>query len=142
MTSQVKLPAGIGPHEGRELDLLLSGQKPMAMFSDVVPASFDWGETDFDPYVQRKQILKRETFLEREGLTFRFVYFCLPSEEVRIDQLHEINTTIFTGVRPATEEDDIQTGRLLGYTEDDISTYIEWSREIRGTREKIEEAHA
>lgn len=64
MSDNEELPPEIGPHNEQELDLLLAGEKPLAMFSDVVPASFDWGEKPFDPYVQAGRPVKHEDIIK------------------------------------------------------------------------------
>ena len=127
------VPDGIGPHEGRELALLLSGQKPLAMFTDIVPATFDWSEEKFDGHVRSGRLIKREEIYRRsDGLPpTRIVYYARPSEAARIDRLHRINLDIFCGHRDATEEDDIETGRLLGYTDEHVRVFVEWTRKTR-----------
>ncbi len=45
------------------------------MFSDVVPASFDWAEAEFDTHVKNGTVVKREMTLGKDGLIFRFIYF-------------------------------------------------------------------
>jgi hypothetical protein len=131
MNIQSQVPKGIGPHEGKELELLLSGSKPLAMFSDIVPASFDWGENTFAPYVENGSLIKREMVLEKENIQFRFVYFSQKNEEWRIKQLHKINADVFYGICKPTQEDDIKTGQLLGYTEEEINVFIDWSRQLK-----------
>lgn len=37
--NSLEIPEGIGPHEGKELELMLAGKKPLAMFSDVFPST-------------------------------------------------------------------------------------------------------
>lgn len=36
----IELPPTLGPHEGRELELLLSGEKLIALFYEEVPDEF------------------------------------------------------------------------------------------------------
>ncbi len=36
----IEFPPTLGPHEGRELELLLSGEKPIALFYEEVPDEF------------------------------------------------------------------------------------------------------
>ncbi len=138
MTDQPELPEGIGPHEEKELELMLAGEKPLAMFSDVVPASFDWGEDRFEPYVAEGQFIKMEFFLDKpeHNLTFRFVYFALPGEEWRIEKLHTINASIFIGTKEPVKEDDVETGRLLGYNEQEIQIFLNWSQQLKEKQER------
>lgn len=128
-------PPGIGPHEFRELELMLAGIKPLAMFSDVVPASFELPEADFEPFVQEGRIIKRTEFLslKHTGHMFRFLYYALPGEEWRIDELHSINMEIHSGSRSSSEEDERRTGVLLGYDEKDVQRFLEHGRLHRHT---------
>ena len=124
------LPEGVGPHEGQELELLLSGEKPLAMFTDIVPPSFDWSEDKFDIHAERGELVKREEIYNNPNVPFptRIVYYALPDEAWRIDKLHAINAAVFCELRSSTEQDDEDTGRLLGYSEKQIQTFLEWAR--------------
>lgn len=94
------IPPEIGPHEGRELELLLAETKPLAMFSDVVPASFEWGEEKFQPHVATGRLIKHEEIIPHAysapypggpaPYPGRYVYFARPGEEWRIDRLSAI----------------------------------------------------
>ena len=48
---QRRPPPGVGPHEGKELDLMLAGTKPLALFSDAVEGASSFPEADFVPHV-------------------------------------------------------------------------------------------
>lgn len=123
-------PPGIGPHEFRELELMLAGTKPLAMFYDVVPASIELPEADFEPFVEEGRIIKRVELLtlQHSGHTIRFLYYALPGEEWRIDELHSMNLEIHSGLRSCTEEDERRTGVLLGYDDRDIEIFIQLGR--------------
>lgn len=126
-------PPGVGPHELRELELMLAGTKPLAMFSDVVPASIELPEADFEPFVEEGRIIKRVELLtlRRSGHTFRFLYYALPGEEWRIEELHSINMEIQSGLRSCTECDERRTGVLLGYDDNDIEAFLKHGRQYR-----------
>ncbi|MFC3675438.1 hypothetical protein [Ferrovibrio xuzhouensis] len=126
-------PALVGPHDDRELALMLAGRKPAAMFYDVVPASIDLPEADFAPHVTAGRLVRREEiYAGRDGgRAMRYVYYVLPGEMQRLEQLHAINAAIYSGQRQATEADDIEIGRLLGYTEAEIAAYVKHSRGLR-----------
>jgi hypothetical protein len=124
------LPKGIGPHEGRELQLLLSGTKKAALFSDFIP---DNGimpediipELSFAPYVENKTITRFsfEKAYPELNKKFRTVIFTQPNEEWRADALMWLREF----------KDDIShitIGRLLGYSEDDIQTYITHKKNV------------
>jgi len=51
----------VGPHEGRELDLMLAGRKPLSMFSSVTNMD-EWpDEATFDEVVASGRLTKAET---------------------------------------------------------------------------------
>jgi hypothetical protein len=132
MNEDPHFPPGIGPHEGRELELMLAGEKPLAMFYDAVPATIDLPEADFAPHVTAGRIVMREEIYKaaRTGNATRYVYYALPKEVWRIDALHAMQSGFYAG-HPATDEDDIEIGRLLGYSEADIQCFIRWRRDIK-----------
>jgi len=126
-TDAPDLPPGVGPHELRELELMLAGSKPAAKFSDAVVARWIIPEDDFEPHVQAGRIIKRVVFEANPGSFDAIsVYYALPGEEWRIDALQAIDEAIHSKLRPATEQDDIDTGRLLGYTEEEIAIFLAW----------------
>lgn len=120
-----QLPPGIGPHEGRELELMLAGEKPLAMFSDV--DGWDgFPDADFAPHVAAGRIVMRETCRSdrMKGLAIRSLYYALPDEEWRIERMMEIERGFRDGGirnRPALET---EIGRLLGYSEADIRAFL------------------
>ena len=67
-------PAGIGPHEFKELELMRAGKKPLAMFCDSVPASYDMPEADFAPDVAAGSIVRREEIYCRTSPNLRVFY--------------------------------------------------------------------
>jgi len=77
--TQIDKPGG---HNGRELDLMLAGKKPMSSFlaEDVVPPELI-GDAEFQPYAETSQI---EKFVVRnEEPAFEMRTYCLPTEEWR-----------------------------------------------------------
>ncbi|HMA16509.1 MAG TPA: hypothetical protein VKP12_17100, partial [Kiloniellaceae bacterium] len=77
MKNLAAAPEGIGPHEGRELELMLAGTKPLAMFGDAVGSAQEVPEDDFAPYVAEGRIVRREALYRprASGAPGRFVYF-------------------------------------------------------------------
>jgi hypothetical protein len=120
--------AGVGPHEGCELELMLAGEKPLAMFGDALGSGYEVPESNFAPYVADGSIVRREAIYRppAPGLPGRFVYFARAGQEWRIEALHDINERIFTKQQPASPDIEREIGRLLGYTEAEIEHYIEW----------------
>lgn len=127
-------PPEIGPHEGRELELMLSGVKPLAYFCELTRAEFDWPDEDFEPHVKSGRILKRE-ILHTETIMgveeeVRFLYFALPREEWRIEKAHaNFMRCNENGVE--TEFDSREMGTLLGYADHEIDVFVSWSAAIK-----------
>lgn len=123
-----ELPRGIGPHEGRELELMLAGKKPLAMFNDDWPEDMEPPEIAFDPYVAKGRFVKAEIFVPepafKDGQLRRY-YYALPGEEWRIRRMIEIHRGSFERRQPTTPELETETGRLLGYDEADIQVFID-----------------
>ena len=131
MNNKQELPEGIGPHEGKELELMLQGQKPMAFFSDTIPSSMELPEAEFLPFVENGQIIKvEETYTPHKtpNIKLRHLYYACAGEEWRINELVEIDRAVLAGKRAMTDEDEKRTGYLLGYTDKQISTFIEWKK--------------
>lgn len=129
------LPEGVGPHEGRELELMLAGEKPLAYFCDAVAADGIVPDGDFAPHVAAGTVVRWETVFHDPATgrpSVRLVYFALEGEAWRIEALHRIHRAVHTGARAATEADERETGRLLGYAEVDVERYLAHLRAWRG----------
>lgn len=126
-------PPGVGPHELRELELMLAGEKPAAMFGEAIQFRDILPEDDFAPHVAAGRIIKREYYWDDlvNGHSFVDIYYALPGEEWRIDALHELNLVTRNRLRSWTEEDEFATGRLLGYSDADIQTFLDWTSKHR-----------
>jgi len=97
---------------------MLAGEKPVAMFSDVVPPSFDLPEQDFAPYVANGKLMRRDIVMtaSRSGThDMRFLFYALSQEQWRIERLIEIQRAIHQHDEPSTRELETVIGRLLGY---------------------------
>ncbi|WP_420547368.1 hypothetical protein [Curvivirga sp.] len=134
----IERPSGVGPHETRELELMLKGSKPLSMFYDVIPASIKLPEDDFEPYVQTGQFVKQEfqIVLAKGGYKMRYLYYALPTEAWRIEALHTITKETMEGIRPSTDDDEREIGSLLGYKKDDVEIYIDWINESKKASER------
>lgn len=121
----------IGPHNGRELELMLAGQKPAAMFSaEEGMAPEDVGDADFAPHVESGR-LKRFVHSTDDGRCEMRVYV-LPTEEWRAKLLIHIDKYINDPVfRQTFTTDDLfrLDGALLGYDKDDIEFFVARSHE-------------
>lgn len=129
----VELPAGVGPHEGRECELLLSGSKPLAMFCDVACDQGYFPAEEFAPHVRDGKIIGRDYHYTSSngGIVTRCLFYAVPGEEWRIEEAHVIQRAIFSGLRKATQADDIRLGQLLGYSDQEIQAYLDHVRHLR-----------
>ena len=116
----------IGPHEGRELELMLSGVKPMAMFwLEPGMDHADVGDAGFDQYVSQGQILKF-TDIDPESSVETYRY-CLPTEEWRA----KLSQLVAHMCRDRTAFDVFTTpdlsrleGMLLGYPKESVEAFV------------------
>lgn len=121
----------IGPHEGRELELMLAGEKPAAMFCDYIPDDGNISE-DIIPEKAFQDYVKTGTFIRTEKEftnrlndgKVRYVCFTQPSEQWRSDCILWLQQGAYDGTRPETKETPIFIGRLLGYSEEDIQDFM------------------
>ena len=120
-----------GPHDDRELELMLAGEKPLALFYDTVPECGVIPEKAFAPHVDSGKMIKRERLFpstegSKTGSTppVRVVFYALPEEVWRIEQAVSLmEEVVFQRGRP-NDEDDARLGRLLGYTEGEIKRHL------------------
>jgi hypothetical protein len=128
-------PEGVGPHEGRELELMLAGKKPLAMFSEsvVVPVSDFYPEEEFMVHVKAGTLIRHDETFQLQDLptAIHAVYYALPSEEWRIKKMHELHLIIAHKVRPWTDDDERTVGRLLGYSDNEVSIFIAWKKQTQ-----------
>ena len=111
----------LGPHQGKELELLLSGKKPIAM---IEPCR--WRE--FSKYVENGVLNTMPIAVLRSRISKRrgtdILYF-LPGEEWRAAMLQTIYNNIVNEDRLMTTEDHTTIGKLLGYSDADIKTFLD-----------------
>ncbi|WP_299440446.1 hypothetical protein [uncultured Rhodospira sp.] len=122
-------PEGVGPHEGRELTLMLAGEKPLAMFCDIVPSPYAWPDAAFDPHVASGRLVKDEIFTQTpDGRhTVRHLYYALPGEAWRIQEAHALSLQHCDRGSAAAADACARIGRLLGYREEDIQAFLRWA---------------
>lgn len=118
-----ELPEGVGPHTGRELEFMLSGQKLCALFFDVIPENGKIPEeiipeAAFAPYIAEGRFLRfSKESVTKTNRIVRYVCFTSPTEAWRAD-------AIFWLSNHHDDAADIIIGRLLGYTEDQINAFL------------------
>lgn len=121
-------PKGIGPHDGRELELMLAGKKPLAMFNDDWPEELEPPEVSFDPFVAEGKFIKSIVYLPVSVFNnelLRYYFYALPQEVWRIAKIIEIQQRLFVNKLATTPELEQETGRLLGYEDADINVFLE-----------------
>ena len=122
----------IGPHEDRELELMLAGRKPLAMFTELSPDETGLiPEAEFSPYVRSGRLIVREVFEPVERLSedsgehfVRRVLYALPEEKWRIDAMLLV-CRVATKLRRWDEGLERVTGELLGYNKRQIDAFVE-----------------
>lgn len=122
------LHLGIGPHKGRELELMLEGVKKCALFSDALPASGEIAEDiipekAFAPYVASGQFLRIARDFHIAGHNLRCVCFTHKDEAWRAEFLLWIKGRLYGGGK-VDHADEVLEGRILGYSEDEIIPYL------------------
>ncbi|WP_417625338.1 hemin receptor [Paremcibacter congregatus] len=128
MDDEFDLPPGIGPHNDRELELMLAGTKPMAMFSDAVHVSDYFPDADFAPHVETGKIIRVEEIIPDEPYDIRYLFFALPGEEWRIEEALILCRNLRARTVKDHDADSARMGELLGYRAEDIEAFIEHSR--------------
>ncbi|OAN50191.1 hypothetical protein A6A04_01930 [Paramagnetospirillum marisnigri] len=113
--------------------MMLAGLKPLAMFCDVVGECHHFPEDEFIPHVASGTLVMREEIYaavpgERP---VRCIYYARPGEEWRIEAAHAIKSAVYSLSRPWAESDDIELGRLLGYSEWEIQAFLDRVRSFR-----------
>ncbi len=123
-----EIPPGIGPHNDRELELMLLGTKPMAMFSDAVHVSNYFPDADFAPHVQAGTIIRVNEIIPAKPFDMRYLFFALPGEEWRIEEALTMRKNLWAGTIEDHKANDKRMGELLGYKAGDIQTFLEYSQ--------------
>ncbi|MFO1016538.1 MAG: hypothetical protein U1E03_03005 [Hyphomonadaceae bacterium] len=124
------LLAGVGPHEGRELELLLTGEKPVARFR--LDGFAEEYEARFREAVERGDIIEFD--FPDPQLHHHRRFYCRDGEEWRVKVMDLIDRLLADRRLEGFSEEDLHRldGTLLGYRKADIDTFIE---RIRSRRE-------
>ncbi len=128
MDDEIDLPPGIGPHNDRELELMLAGTKPMAMFSDAVHVSDYFPEADFAPHVDAGRIIRVEEIIPKEPYDMRYLFYALPGEDWRIEEALVMCRNLCAGTVKVHDADSARMGELLGYSTEEINAFLVHSK--------------
>lgn len=115
-----------GPHSGREIELMLAGTKPVALFTIPDHGTSRQRLAALDEAAQQGRLL-RGAFESR-------VFYCQPSkladmkELMALYQRLDANAQAHHSSFKPTETDHIRIGQLLGYSAEDIDAFIRQQR--------------
>lgn len=128
----------IGPHQGKELELMLAGKKHLTLFYDVFTDGHENNEIiipekAFKPYVDSGEILRhsRDITAIKDGTIITYVCFTLPGHAWRAEAFFWIKEECLSGRRPFDEAYEFFVGRLLDYKEEDIQDFINNMRYLK-----------
>jgi hypothetical protein len=120
-------------HTGRELQMILSGTKPLSMFYDHAEPEHGPSlipEDEFDAYVTNKRFAKGTKIYELaldpgtgRSHNVKYVLYALKGEEWRIPAMFVVLDTSFR-MKEHEEAIDRLTGALLGYTDTEIDEFV------------------
>lgn len=130
----------IGPHQGKELELMLDGKKHLAIFYDAIIEGQTIPETvipeqAFAPYVASKQIIRLD-YISRNSKNphpTQYVLFILPNHEWRANAFIWMHKECIEGRRSFDDAYEYFVGRLLDYSEEDIADFIQHQKSFRST---------
>jgi hypothetical protein len=109
----------IGPHEGRELELMLSGRKPIALFYAVESETWALPEDQFDRHVAMGKIVKADFLfkpISSAAPVVKCVLYALPSETARVADAVEILSTVFEDLTaPTADRERTRTEKQCKY---------------------------
>ncbi|MEL4445057.1 hemin receptor [Acinetobacter baumannii] len=110
----------LGPHEGQELELLLSGHKSIALFYDLLP-------TEFVKHLEQGSLSMLSKDIETSlSLPFSIM---LIYKDASLADLNELMLCIENSLKATQLEErlelDRRIGQLLGYSVQDIEFYIQ-----------------
>ena len=112
---------------------MLAGEKPLAMFVDVVPSPFKWPDADFAPFVSSGRLVMKDFMsVSDDGRhQVRTLFYALPGEEWRIAEAYDLSLRHFDVWSDEAANTCARLGHLLGYREEDIRSFVLWSDQVR-----------
>ena len=127
---KAKLPKFLGPHEGRELELMRLGKKPLSMFLEEIAPRFKlFPEEEFDDLVTAGKLIKKVSIKGAQigngnHVKTRRVLYALANETWRMDA-YMMTQDLYDSLRSGWHPDlDRLIGLLLGYRQIDIEQFI------------------
>ena len=121
-------------HTNRELELMLEGRKPLAVFHDdirVLPNEDIIPDMRFEPYVRSGLFVRDEAVLDfgfdaRSGCNahIKYVLFALSAEAWRIPAFILVKKVALR-MRRNPEEIERLESMLLGYTDEEVNAWCD-----------------
>lgn len=114
MEHSLRLPKGIGPHEGIEFDLMQGGLKNVAMFTDYIPS-------EADEIIQRNNfhVIKLERDFDGREFFTTIIY-----RDGFSDLAKELSDIIKSEPSSFDHVVERRIGELLSYSDTEIDVYI------------------
>jgi hypothetical protein len=106
----------LGSHQGVELELMLAGKKPAALITS------DEGFKDFLPHVVSGKFAMLPAYIFCGSYCY---LFAISDQKWRIERIKKIYDNAVKK-DTMTDEDHVAIGMLLGYTEEDIKTFLSY----------------
>ncbi|WP_293743485.1 hypothetical protein [uncultured Acinetobacter sp.] len=114
----------LGPHEGKELELMLQNKKELSLFytDSEIPEAFL-------PYIKKGRfyckVLKHKLFVKDEYVDFEFYII---SQEPNTPNVYKLSKALGESLKVKFSPDlEREIGLLLGYNDSDIEYYIQHS---------------
>ena len=131
-------PSFLGPHEGRELELMLAESKHLSSFVEELGIEREtFPERQFDFHVAEGHFVKDIRVVnwisrDEEEISSRSVLYATANEAWRIPAMRMVEDIYYSmgpGWRPDLER---IKGHLLGYDREDVERFIERLTERKG----------
>lgn len=124
----------IGPHQGKELELMLAGEKHLSVFCEAVIEGEEISEeiipeNSFAPYIASGKIKRFSQDFISPKLPFpaRYVCFTLNGHEWRAQAFLWLKQETINGHIPFDQTYERFVGCILGYEDSDIDEFIKKS---------------
>jgi hypothetical protein len=124
MQKRISKATMIASHNGRELEMMLEGKKPMAIFSKLAGERFDiYDGQEFQKFVKSGIIIKKRFFVYNKKIEENLIYtvFFLPGNEWRFFCYKNLVKSMIDSW--STEKEAIHS-LLLGYTFVEVKSYV------------------
>ncbi|MDX1739022.1 MAG: hypothetical protein R3261_12345 [Alphaproteobacteria bacterium] len=124
MPNYKNAPKEINPHYNREFELLLSGEKKIAVFSTGFFADSDWPDKGYEKVLETTELMTLEVseiFRYRE---IKYLYVYYPDQASNIERLRQL---FQIDLQPDEEElvdIEVEIGQLLGYSTAQIERWL------------------